>query len=123
MRRILSAAAIAVAAASIVSASPAHAATSEECSSTIAALQQATVDATSLSDRSEAGLVNKAEAAGDKVVEGKFADSLVKLADYQAALDALATAAKPKVSATDLQTLTAARQQATDCVTTLLPAV
>ena len=73
-------------------------------------------------DRSEAGLVNKAVSADEKLSEDKIADSLLKLDDYQAALDALAADAKPKVSETDYQTLTAARQLATDCVTTPLPA-
>jgi hypothetical protein len=122
MRRILSLAAVGVTAASIISASPVHAATSTDCSSTIVALQQATLDATSLSDRSEAGLLTKADAAGDKLSEDKITDSLMKVDDYQAMLDALAADRKSKVSETDYLTLTDARQQASDCLTTLLAA-
>jgi hypothetical protein len=120
MSRVRTVAAIVVAVASLAGA-PAHATTSEGCSATIAQLQQATVDAVSLSDRTEVALVNKAVSADEKLSEGKIIDSLLKLEDYQAALDALATPEKPKITSSDYQTLSDARQLATDCVTAQLP--
>jgi hypothetical protein len=56
------------------------------------------------------------------VSNDRLTDSLLKLDAYQAALDSLATAAKPKVTASDYETLSAARQLASDCLTAQLPA-
>jgi hypothetical protein len=119
MLRVLTIAATAVVAASL-SGVPAQAMSGEDCSTTIAQLQQATVEAESLSDRSEAALLGKAASADEKLAEGKLDDSLLKLDDFQADLDALAGAAKPKITGTDYRALSDARQLATDCVTAQL---
>ena len=52
-------------------------------------------------DKGEATLLAKLASAELKVADGKYADAVAKLADYQATVISMADAAKPKMAATD----------------------
>ena len=92
---------------------------SGDCAGTITTLRQATVEAGSLGAKDEAALVHKTLSAEQKVTEDKTTDAVAKLDDYQATLDALLVAPKPKIADYDYETLTAYRQLATACLTEL----
>ena len=96
----------------------AGAATAEDCQAQLATLRSDTAAAeTSFTNaNSVTGLVGKLDAASTKLADGKNADAVDKLGDFQTTLNALATAPKPKVDATTAQALTAEAQGVTDCV-------
>ena len=109
-----------VAVALLAAVSPAEATTVDECQAAIGVLISATSAAQSLSDRDEAGLLSKAQNASLKLNQGKFADALQKLLDYQAKINALSLAAKPKISTGDFTTLSTAVADAIACVQRLI---
>ena len=55
-------------------------------------------------------------AASAKLAEGKNADAVAKLVDFQTTLTALATAPKPKVDAATAEALIAEAQGVIDCI-------
>jgi len=67
-------------------------------------------------------LVAKLDAAATKLSEGKDADAVQKLVDFQTTLNALATAAKPKVDPAVAQALITEAQAVIDCINTIGPA-
>ena len=115
MRTKLTSAAALICAASAALASPAHAATVEDCQVLIADLSVDTPAAASLG-RNGPGLVAKADAASAKLGENKVGDVLEKLRDYDSTLDGLFLASKPKVSAADYATLNTDVESAIACV-------
>jgi hypothetical protein len=101
-----------------VGVTPASASTVEECQANLATLRADTVAAgpsfTNAKDVN--GLVAKLDAASAKLAAGKNADAVEKLVDFQTALNALATAAKPKVDPTVAGTLSGEAQGVIDCI-------
>jgi hypothetical protein len=74
---------------------------------------------TSLAEKDEGGLINKASEAKNLYSIGKTEDALQKLQDYQTKLDQLEatlSTSKPKISALDEQTLQTALNEAIACV-------
>ena len=96
----------------------ASATTVEKCQADLATLRADTLAAQSsfTNEKDLNGLVAKLDAATTKLTEGKNADAVTKLVDFQTTLNALAMAAKPKVDPTVAQTLTAEAQGVIDCV-------
>ena len=96
----------------------ASATTVEKCQADLATLRADTLAAQSsfTNTKDLNGLVAKLDAATTKLTEGKNADAVTKLVDFQTTLNALAMAAKPKVDPTVAQTLTAEAQGVIDCV-------
>ena len=90
----------------------------EDCQTQLAQLRAATVAAqSSFTNESDfTGEVAKLDAASTKLAEGKNADAVEKLVNFQSTLNLLATAAKPKVDATTAQTLSAEAQGVIDCI-------
>jgi hypothetical protein len=90
----------------------------EECQAKLATLRSDTVAAegsfTNAKDFN--GLVAKLDAASAKLPAGKRADAVEKLVDFQTTLNALATAAKPKVDPTVAATLSGEAQGVIDCI-------
>jgi hypothetical protein len=100
----------------------ASAATSvEDCQAQLATLSADTLAAeTSFTNaNSVTGLTAKVDAASVKLAEGKNADAVQKLVDFQTTLNSLATAAKPKVELGTAQTLTAEAQGVIDCINSI----
>ncbi len=92
--------------------------TVEDCQAQLATLSADTVAAqTSFTNaNSVTSLTAKVDAASEKLAEGKNADAVQKLVDFQTTLDSLATAPKPKVEASTAQSLTAETQGVIDCI-------
>lgn len=104
----------------VLAVSPVAATTVSECQAAINVVVTDTQAASSLSAKDEAGLVGKAQNAALKLDQGKFADALQKLIDFQTSLNALHLAAKPKVSEADFATLSADIDAAITCVQHLI---
>jgi hypothetical protein len=83
--------------------------TVEECQSQLATLRADTVAAESsfTSEQSFTNAVAKLDDASTKLAEGKNADAVLKLVDFQTLLNALATAPKPKLDPATAQALIA----------------
>lgn len=113
--KLFAAAAIALGATAAFT-TPAHATTAGECQVLIDVLEADTKAAPSLSTKTEAGLVGKAEDAKAKLDAGKVADAFQKLADYDSTLEAIHSAAKPKVSDDDFWLLNSDVDAAFECV-------
>ena len=96
----------------------ASATTVEECQAELATLRADTLAAQSsfTNGKDLNGLVAKLDAATTKLTEGKNADAVSKLVDFQTTLNTLATAPKPKIDPTVAQTLTAEAQGVIDCI-------
>ena len=96
----------------------ASATTVEDCQAQLATLRADTVAAQSsfTNEKSVTGEVAKLDDASAKLAEGKNADAVQKLVDFQSTLTSLATAAKPKVDPTTAQTLDAEAQAVIDCI-------
>ena len=97
----------------------ASAQTVEDCQAQLATLQADTLAASSsfTNANSVTSLVNKLDAASAKLAEGKNADAVAKLVDFQTTLNALAAAGK--VDATTAQTLNAEAQGVIDCINSI----
>ena len=95
--------------------------TAEECQSQLATLRADTIAASSsfTNQKSVDSEVGKLDAASTKLTEGKNADAVQKLADFQSTLNLLATAAKPKVDAGTAQSLNAEAQGVIDCINSI----
>jgi hypothetical protein len=65
--------------------------------------------------------MSKVLAAGEKLYQGKTGDADQKLGDYEAKLDQLEEAAKPKISMGDYSTLSGYLGDARACVIALPP--
>jgi hypothetical protein len=98
--------------------SPAAAQTASECDALLAQLRADTVAAegsfTNAKDFTRA--IAKLDAAGAKLDAGKNADAAAKVEDFQASLNSLATAAKPKLDPAVAEGLVAEAQAVIDCV-------
>ena len=92
--------------------------TVEDCQAQLATLSADPVAAqTSFTNaNSVTSLTAKVDAASEKLAEGKNADAVQKLVDFQTTLDSLATAPKPKVEASTALSLTAETQGVIDCI-------
>jgi hypothetical protein len=100
----------------------ASAATSvEDCQTQLATLRADTVAAeTSFTNRrSLDSEIGKLDTTSTKLAQGKNADAVQKLVDFQSALNSLATAPKPKVEPDTAQSLIAEAQGAIDCINTI----
>jgi hypothetical protein len=98
--------------------SSASATTLEDCQAQLATLQSDTVAAESsfTSKSSFTTETAKLDDASAKLAEGKNADAVAKLVDFQSTLTSLATATKAKVDTGTAQTLTAEAQGVIDCI-------
>jgi hypothetical protein len=96
----------------------ASATTVDDCQAQLATLRADTVAAqTSFTNESDfTGEVAKLDDASTKLTEGKNADAVEKLVNFQSTLNSLATASKAKVDATTAQTLTTEAQGVIDCI-------
>ena len=95
--------------------------TAEDCQAQLATLSADTLAAETsfTNEKSVIGLTGKLDDASVKLVEDKSTDAVQKLGDFQATLDSLATAPKPKVEADTAQTLSAQAQDVTTCITSI----
>jgi len=93
----------------------------EDCQAQLATLSADTLAAeTSFTNaKSVTSLTAKVDAASVKLAEGKNADAVQKLVDFQTTLNSLAIAAKPKVEASTAQSLTAETQGVIDCINSI----
>ena len=102
----------------LVAVSPASATTLEQCQAQLTQLRTDTVAAqgsfTNAKDFN--GAVAKLDAASSKLSEGKNADAVQKLTEFQTLLNALAAAPKPKLDAATAQRLSAEAQGVIDCI-------
>ena len=99
----------------------ASATTTQECETQLATLRTDTVAAQSSfsNQTSFTHEVGKLDATAAKLAEGKNADAVQKLADFQSTLNALATAPKPKVDPYTAETLGNEAQGVINCVNTI----
>ena len=97
----------------------ASAQTTADCQAQLATLRADTLAAASsfTNERSVTSLVGKLDAAATKLAQGKNADAVAKLVDFQTTLTALAAAGK--VDATTAQTLNAEAQGVIDCINSI----
>ena len=101
-----------------IAAGPASATTAEQCQGQLASLRADTQAAQGsfANQRDVTGLVAKVDAAAAKLAAGKNGDAVGKLTDFQATLNALAGAPKPKVDPGVAQALGSEAQGAIDCI-------
>jgi hypothetical protein len=101
-----------------LAAGAAGAATVEDCQARLATVRANTeaAEAAFTNESDVTRLIGKVDAATAKLAEGKNADAVQKLLDFQTMLDALATAPKPKLDPAVAQALAADAQAAIDCV-------
>ena len=99
-------------------ASSAGATTAEECQAELAELRAATVAAeTSFANPKDfANTLVKLDEAAAKLAEGKNADAVAKLVDFQVRLGAFAGAPKPKLDPAVAQGLIAGAQTVVGCI-------
>ena len=97
----------------------ASAQTVEDCQAQLATLRADTLAASGsfTNEQSVTSLVAKLDTAATKLAQGKNADAVQKLVDFQTTLTALAAAGK--VDATTAQTLTAEAQGVIDCINSI----
>jgi hypothetical protein len=120
--RLFAALVAALAFGGLVVGTPASAATTvEDCQAQLATLRADTVAAgTSFTNpQSVTGVIGKLDDASTKLAEGKNADAVLKLGDFQTTLNSLATAPKPKLDPGTAETLTAEAQGVIDCINAL----
>ena len=105
----------------LIPAGAASATTTQECQTQLATLRTDTVAAqASFSNQTSfTNEVAKLDATATKLAEGKNADAVQKLTDFQTTLNALATAPKPKVDASTADTLGTEAQGVIECVNTI----
>jgi hypothetical protein len=103
---------------SAVAVGSASASTVDECQAKLRTLRANTVASeTSFAlPNSFNNVVAKLDASAAKLAEGKNADAVEKLVDFQTTLNALATASKPKVDPAVAQSLIAEAQGVIDCI-------
>ena len=101
-----------------VSASPAQAATVDECQAKIADLRASTLAAqTFTNNKDQTGLVGKLDSASAKLTQGKTADAINNLTNFRDKVSTLAV--QGKLGQEDADTLTAGANDAIACVETL----
>lgn len=101
---------------SAVAATPAPAATVEECQGQLATLRADTEGTSFANAKSQTQLLTKLDDASTELALGKNADAVAKLVDFQTALTALAGAPKPKVDPLAAQGLVMEAQGVIDCI-------
>jgi hypothetical protein len=101
-----------------ITAGPAAATTVDECQAQLASLRADTqaAEGSFANQKDVTGLVGKLEVAAAKLAAGKNADAVQKLTDFQATLNALARAPKPKVDPAVAQKLGSDAQGVIDCI-------
>lgn len=118
MFRRIAASLVPLLALTLLTISPAAAQTASECDALLAQLRADTVAAegsfTNAKDLTRA--IAKLDAADAKLDAGKNADAAAKVADFQAILTSLATAAKPKLDPAVAQQLVEEAQGVIDCI-------
>ena len=94
------------------------ASTVEDCTAQLAELRTNTVNGESAFANAKdfTGLVGKLDAASTDLAAGKNADAVQKLRDFQAKLDALTTAPKPKVDPVIASALTRETEAVIGCI-------
>ena len=104
-----------------VAVSTASAQTTEDCQAQLTQLRADTIAASSSFTNAGdvTGLVAKLDAASAKLAEGKNADAVAKLVEFQTTLTALSTAAKPKVDPATADALIAEAQGVIDCINSI----
>lgn len=102
----------------LIPATAASATTAQECEAQLATLRSDTVAAQSsfTNQRSFTNEVAKLDATSTKLTEGKNADAVLKLTDFESTLNSLATASKPKLDATTAETLSNETQGVINCI-------
>ena len=92
-----------------------------DCQAQLATLSADTLAAeTSFTNaKSVTSLTSKVDAASVKLAEGKNADAVQKLVDFQTLLNALATAPKPKLDPATAQALSTEAQGVIDCINSI----
>jgi hypothetical protein len=102
----------------LLSISPAIAQTASECDALLAQLRADTVAAQGSFTNAKdfTGAIAKLDAADAKLDAGKNADAAAKVSNYQASLNSLATAAKPKLDPAVAEQLVAEAQGVIDCI-------
>jgi len=95
--------------------------TVEQCQSELATLRADTVAAQSSFTNAKDfnGAVAKLDVASTKLAQGKNADAVQKLVDFQTLLNALATAPKPKLDPATAQALSTEAQGVIDCINSI----
>ena len=119
MRRIIALVAL-VLAASAVAVAPAGAATVGECQAQIdqlAAQTQAATFTGKNADKDRSGLLGKLTNANTKLSEGKNADAILKLQDFEAQVNTLAQTGK--LAPADAQNLIAGADAAIACINSI----
>ena len=109
-----------VAALLLAAAAPAGAqSTVDECKALLGGIQS-DLDAITIGgnnpDRTRTSLSSKLDGASLKLDQGKYADAVTKLEDFQDAVIAMRDAAKPKLSAADAGLLLDGAAQAIACI-------
>lgn len=120
MARVLRSFVFMVVVLSAVIATPAQAQTVDECQAAIASLSAATVNAVFTArnaDKDQAALLGKLDSAETKLEQGKFADSLQALTQFQAKVVSLNE--QGKIDPADATTLLARVDNAISCVGSL----
>jgi hypothetical protein len=99
----------------------ASAQTTEDCQALLTQLRADTVAAETSFTNGESftSAVAKLDAASAKLAEGKNADAVQKLVDFQTQLTALSTAAKPKLDPATAQALITEAQGVIDCINSI----
>ena len=103
-----------------VSASPAQAETVDECQAKIAALEDATTNASfsgQNAEKNRMGLLTKLDNASEKLSVGKNADAIQKLTDFRTTVNSLAGGGK--IAPGDAQSLVSGADDAITCITDL----
>jgi len=95
--------------------------TVEQCQSELATLRADTVAAQSsfTNQKDFNGAIGKLDAASTKLAQGKNADAVQKLVDFQTLLNALATAPKTKLDPANAQALSTEAQGVIDCINSI----
>ncbi len=106
-----------------VSAATASATTTADCQAQLLQLRADTMAAQGsfANARDFNGAVAKLDAVASKLAEGKNADAVLKVGDYQTLLTALATAPKPKLDPAVAETLSNEAQGVIDCINSTSP--
>ena len=94
------------------------ASTADECTAQLAELRTNTVNAerTFANPKDFTVLLGKVDAASAELAAGKNGDAVQKLRDFQAKLNALATAPKPKADPVTAQALALEAEAAIGCI-------
>jgi hypothetical protein len=120
LRKLIALVAVALAVSAVATVSPAGAATTAECQAQIDQLATQTQAATFTgknADRERSGLLGKLTNAETKLSEGKNADAILKLQDFQGQVRALGQTGK--LAPADAESLAAGADAAIACINSI----